>query len=143
MKPELTLNAAKQIASKKRNARVSDFLTEEEKRKLHDASMHRQKKAKKRFDDVDAYVAEIIARFGYDAYKDWNAGIIDNEKMAKMLLAERAREKKHLLALEGIIIAMISPMIKREKGEPKPKSPKLAVKIFQNEAQSARGESPS
>lgn len=139
MKSELTLKAARQIASTKRNARISDFLTKSEQRELRNANLHRQKK-KKKFDAVDAYVAEIIARFGYDAYKDWKAGIIDDKKMSRMLLAERAREKEHLLAIEGIIIAMTSPLIKREKGKPAPKSPKLAVKIYKEEAQIARGE---
>lgn len=137
MKSELTLNSVKRTAQNK-EARISDFLTKEQKAEI--AHARATKHSRKKFDQVDAYVAEIIARFGYDAYKDWKAGIISEKRMSRMVLAERAREKEHLLAVEGIIIAMTSPLIQRQKGKPAPKSPKMAIKIYKEEAKIARGE---
>lgn len=137
MKSELTLNAVKRTAQNK-ETRISDFLTKEQKVEIAHARV--TKHTKKKFDQVDAYVAEIIARFGYDAYKDWKAGIIGEKRMSRMVLAERAREKERLLAVEGIIIAMTSPLIQKQKGKPAPKSPKMAIKIYKEEAKIARGE---
>lgn len=118
---------------------ASDFMSKDDKLRIEQA---RQKshEEKRKFDDVDAYTAEIVARFGYEAYKDWNKGVISDIKMSKWILAERARDKAKLLSIEGIIIAMVSPTIQRHKGKPAPKSPKVAMDIFKSDAKVARGE---
>lgn len=136
---KLTLEQVKR--SKKLEAaprRISDFLTKDQRKNI--AHQRATRRSKKKFDDIDAYAAEIIARFGYDAYKDWKVGVIPQKKMARMLCAERAREKRHLLSLEGIIIAMTGATIKRQKGEPAPKTPRLAMKMYKEDAKIARGE---
>lgn len=101
---ELTLNKVKE--SEKTTpvhvSRLSDFVSSEETEELR-AKNAQGSKRKKKFNAVDSYVAEIIARFGYEAYKDWNMGIIPNDKMERLIWAERGRERALLNNLEAII----------------------------------------
>lgn len=138
-KPKLTLNQIKRSPKLGRQARASDFLTEDDRRKLQQTNA-RGKRIKRRFDDVDAYIAEMIARFGYEAYLAWNRGEIAQEKMNKMILAERARERAAWIPVEGIIISMVGSCIKRSKKEKAPKGPKRAQEIVKNEVKMAKGE---
>ena len=136
-KPDLTLDAVKKSAKLGQGKvyQVSDFLTDEEIAE-HKAKVFNRKQKKKRFDEIDAMVAEIIARFGYDVYLKWNAGEIPNEKIVKWCFAERAREKQRLLNLEGLILN--TGIISSVK---KPSQPhKIAVKILKEEEKIARGD---
>lgn len=102
----LRLSKAKETAiTKERVHRVSDFLTDEEKEKLAKANI---KGKKKQFDKIDAYVAEIIARFGYDTYLAWQCGEIETKKMNRLLSAERVRDKARYLPLETVIISAVA-----------------------------------
>lgn len=139
-KPEITLSKVRK--SPKLGGKVfqaSDFLTDDEQLALQLNNATGRKK-KRIYDEVDAYVAEIIARFGYDAYKAWNAGELDENKMVKMIAAERARDKAQLLEVEGIIIAMVGACVQKQKGKPAPKGPKVAINIFKRVSKMARGE---
>lgn len=141
-KPQLTLNDIKTKATAsggQKSFGVSDFLSKDELRELRRAN-YAGKAPKRLFNGVDAYIAEIIARFGYDAYKDWQEGILPDQKMRKMIYAERARERSNLLGIEAIIISMVGACVRRQKGQPAPKGPKTAIKIFKREAKDARGE---
>lgn len=138
-KPALTLKNLKKSPKLGRVSRASDFLTKEQQAELHAANA-RGKRSKRKFDDVDAYVAEIMARFGYDAYQAWNNGEISADTMNRMLIAERAREKALLLPLENIIINMVGSCIRRAPKQRAPKGPKNAQKIIKDEAKIARGE---
>lgn len=134
--PEISLNKAKEIAGKKRNFRASDFLTEEEKAEV------RKNNAKGRaapFNAVDAYVAEILARFGYDTYMAWKAGDIDNTRMTKYILAERARDAQRLFPLENIILASVAGANNPTRGGHTPKSLQMAIKILKQEQERANG----
>lgn len=136
--PELTLNEVKK--SVERNVRVSDFLTKKQKVEIEQA---REKKAlqgdKRGFDDIDAYSAEILARFGYDSWQAWQCGQIKQEKMVKMVLAERARDKQRLLGLEGLILAVGAGANNPTKSGHAPKSLVNARNIFKNEQKLAKG----
>lgn len=138
-KPELTLNEIKKSPKLGRTFRASDFLTKEEQQELRQANL-RGRRGKRKFDAVDAYAAEIIARFGYDTYKAWNEGELDAEKMYRMVLAERAREKALILPLESIIVTMVRDCIRRGKKDKKPKGPKEAARIIKQELKVIRGE---
>lgn len=134
--PEISLNKAKKIATTKRNFRASDFLTEDEQKEV------RKNNAKGKevpFNPVDAYVAEILARFGYDAYMAWKAGDISNDKMQKFILAERARDSQRLFPLENIIIASVAGANNPTKGGHTPKSLQMAIKILKQEQERANG----
>lgn len=140
-KPGLTLSEVRKSPKMggERVYRASDFLTDDEKLELQ-FNNARGRKKKRTYNDVDAYIAEIIARFGYEAYKAWNRGELPPDKMAKMIAAERAREKAKILDLEGIIIAMVGACVRKEKGKPAPKGPKMAIKILKQAVKEAKGE---
>lgn len=121
------------------SSNISDFLTNEEKRDLKRSNLQGKPK-QKRFNSIDAFVAEIIGRFGYDFYRDWAAGRISTGKVNRYIAAERAREAASNLALEAIVISAVSACVKREKGQPKPKGLKLAQDIFKKEEKISKGE---
>ncbi len=101
---ELTLNRVKesQKAAPVRVRRLSDFVSEQELKELHENVAKGSSKPKK-FDMVDAYVAEIMARFGYEAYQAWNMGIIPDWRMRRLVEAERGREMRLINNLESVI----------------------------------------
>lgn len=133
----LTLNSIKKSPKlQKKAVRLSDLVTKEEKAKLKP----KRPRKKRAYDDVDAFVAEVIARFGYNVYQKWNAGEIETTTLQKWVLAERARDKIQLIPLEGIIMHMVSACIKRHKKERAPKGPKEAQKIIAQEIKMAKGE---
>lgn len=138
--PELTLNNVKKNAkSITRVHRVSDFLSNEEKIQVKLAQEERLMRKRRGFDEIDAFSAEILARFGYEAWMSWQNGQIKAEKMTKMVLAERARAKRELLGLEGIILATGAGANNPTKGGRVPKSLKNAIKILKSEQNQARG----
>ena len=138
-KSELTLEKVRGLpkASPVREYRTSDFLTTEQLSELHQNNAKPAQKRKK-FDAVDSYIAEIMARFGYEAFKAWNMGEISDRKMRRLLEAERAREKQVLLGLEGIILMANAASARGKKGQV-PKPLKAASKIYRNEEKIAKG----
>ena len=134
--PELTLNKVKQNA-KVRNFRASDFLTEKELDEVHESNLKGKKT--KGFDVVDAYIAEIIARFGYDTYVAWKFGEIGEEQMTKYIKAERARDVQNRLMIENIIVASMAGANNPTKGGHMPKSLKAAIKMIKSEEKLAKG----
>ena len=134
--PEITLRQAKKVAEVK-NFRASDFLTKEQIDEVHEANIKGKKKA--RFDKVDAYVAEILARFGYDTYVAWKFGEIDAKHMVKYIEAERAREAQNRLMIENVIVASVAGANNATKGGHPPKSLKTAIKMLKNEQKLAKG----
>lgn len=139
-KSDLTLNNVVKRAKSGGSYQISDFMTSEEKRELRRSNFE-GRKVKRKFDEIDAFVAEIIARFGYETYRAWNDGKISTDRISKLLLAERARERSYRLNLEAIIMATVSSCVKRSKKDPKmPRGLKLAHKIFKEETKLAKGE---
>ena len=134
--PELKLQKVKETAVK-REFRASDFLTDEQMEEVHRSNARGKKKAG--FDDIDAYVAEILARFGYQAYLAWKCGDISAENMAKFIQAERAREVRYRLGLENIIVASVAGANNPTKGGHAPKSLKTAIKMLKREENIAKG----
>lgn len=139
--PELTLKKVKEsekITTKV--VRVSDFLSNEKKIELRMAQEARSAEKNRKFDEVDAYSAEILARFGYEAWQAWLCGQIKGEKMAKMVLAERARVKRELLGVETMILAVGAGANNPTKAGHPPKSLKNAIKILKSEQKQAKGD---
>lgn len=134
--PELTLNKVRNNA-KVRNFRASDFLTDEEIEEVHESNA--KGKENKGYDIIDAYIAEIIARFGYDTYVAWKFGEIGEENMMKYIKAERAREVQSRLMIENIIVASVAGANNPTKGGHMPKSLKTAIKMLKNEEKLAKG----
>lgn len=138
-KPGLTLNDIRQSPKMATVSRVSDFLAKDEQTELRVVNYVGRKKRQK-FNKVDAYCAEIIARFGYDVYRLWNEGKFPADKMVRMIEAERARDRAQWIPLETIVINMVASCIKRQKGEQAPKGPKAAQKVMKIEVKAAKGE---
>ena len=134
--PELTLNKVKNNA-KVRNFRASDFLTDEEIEEVHTSNIKGKKTNS--FDRIDAYIAEIIARFGYDTYVAWKFGEIGELQMAKYVEAERAREARNRLNIENVIVASVMGANHPTKRNHMPKSLKTAIKMLKNEEKLAKG----
>lgn len=138
--PELSLkNVQKKAQSITREVRVSDFLSTEKKRELREAQEAHAIQKRRGFDEIDAYSAEILARFGYDAWSAWQSGLIKAEKMARMVQAERARWKRDILGLEAIILATGAGANNATKSGHAPKSLKNAIKILKSEQNQAKG----
>lgn len=138
--PELTLNQVKKSEKiTTRVVQVSDFLSNEKKIELKMAQEAREAKKRRGFDEIDAYSAEILGRFGYDAWVAWQTGQIRGEKMAKMVLAERARAKRELLGIETMILAVGAGANNPTKSGHAPKSLRNAIKILKDEQKQAKG----
>ena len=135
--PDLTLDNVKKIAEKKREYRASDFLTAEQVEEVHKSNI----KGKKNngFDSIDAYIAEIIARFGYDTFVAWKFGEISELQMAKYIEAERARDTRKNLGLENLILAAVAGANNPTKSGHMPRSLRTAVQILKKEEKLAKG----
>lgn len=134
--PDLRLNEVKETA-KVKVSRASDFLTKDEMDEVHRSNFQSRKVAK--FNSVDAYIAEILARFGYDTYVAWKFGELSEENMVRFIEAERAREAQNRLRIENIIVASISGANNPTKSGHAPKSLKAAIKMLKNEEKLAKG----
>lgn len=134
--PEITLKQAQETA-KVKNFRASDFLTKQQKEEVVTSNIKGKKNT--RFNEVDAYVAEIIARFGYDTYVAWKFGEIDEKHMIKYIEAERAREAQNRLKIENVLVAAIAGANNPTKSGHAPKSLKAAIKMLKNEEKLAKG----
>lgn len=141
-KPQLTLNDVRRtLQPKQRKSGVSDFLTKEEQEEYKVVKTRSRRRRKQpKFGKVDAYMAEIIARFGYDTYKAWNADEIDDTKMIRMIEAERARERAAWLPIESLLRAVIQGGVPTFKPKKKPPIAKEVTKILKDEFKRARGE---
>lgn len=135
-KPDLKLEKVKETA-KIKVSRASDFLTDEQIEELHESNIKGKKTQS--YNEVDAYIAEIIARFGYDAYVAWKFGEISESNMAKYVQAERVRETRNRLKLENIIVASVAGANKTTKSGHAPKSLKTAIKMLKSEEKLAGG----
>lgn len=133
--PELKLANVRETA-KVKVSRASDFLTDEQIEQVHDSN---RKGAKSKFSTVDAYIAEIIARFGYDTYMAWKADEISETNMWHFIQAERAREAQNRLMLENIIVASVAGANQPTKSGNAPKSLKTAIKMLKTEQKLAQG----
>lgn len=134
--PELTLKKAKE-SIKTKTFRASDFLTKEEQEEVRISNAKGKSKAS--FDVIDAYIAEILARFGYDTYVAWKFGEISEKNMVKYIEAERARDAQNRLKIENIIVASVAGANQPSKSGHAPKSLKTAIKMLKSEEKLAKG----
>lgn len=134
--PEITLEKARESITERKH-RVSDFLTAKEIEEVHESNQ-RGKKAPA-FDNVDSYIAEIIARFGFETYMAWKEGEIEEGQMIKYILAERAREARNRLVIERIIVSSLAGANHPGKGGKIPKTLKTAFKLLKEEEKKMKG----
>lgn len=133
--PELTLQKAKEAINVRKH-RASDFLTQEQIEEVHKSNSRGKKK---RFNEIDAYIAEILARFGYDTYVAWKNGEIDEKTMVRYIDAERVREARDRFTLESLLYACMAGANNPTKNGFMPKSLKVAYNILKTEEKIAEG----
>lgn len=134
--PELTLESVKKTA-KVKTFRASDFLTDQEIEEVRKSN--RKGKKSPKFDKVDAYIAEIIARFGFDSYMAWKRGDITEKDMAHYLMAERAREARLRYKLTSILVHAVAGANHRNKNGQPPKTLKIADELLKADKNTAEG----
>ena len=90
MHETLTLDNIKQRPSltEGREFRASDFLTEDEQQELREVNA-RGRNIRRPFDEVDSFAAEIMARFGWDAYQAW----LDGRSPRRLCASSRPKER--------------------------------------------------
>lgn len=138
---DLTLDNVKQSA-KLAGGRVyqaSDFMTKEEQLELQKRHYTARSSRPKRFDQVDALAAEILARFGWEAYKAWQREELATERVVAYLLAERARERANKVNLEAILLSMIGACVQKPKNGGIPRGVRNAYRIYKEEVEIAKG----
>ena len=121
-----------------REFRASDFLTDDEKRELRKVNA-RGRTVKRPFDEVDSFCAELLARFGWDAYQAWLNGDFEQDKAMRFVAAERARQKREVLPLESIIISSVAGANHPTEHRGTPRGLKQAQKIIKSEVKQAKG----
>lgn len=140
-KPPLTLNEIRKSEKiTPKNVGVAELLSKQDRQELRRRNMAHKSKKRAKFDKIDAYMAEIIARFGYDTYEAWIKDKIDDVKMARLIEAERARERAAWLPIESLICAVMRGGIPTYKTKRKPSIAKEVPKILKDELKRAKGE---
>lgn len=136
----LTLNDIRERPAIKQDRvfRASDFLTKDEVKELAEVNAQ-GKKITRPYDEVDAFAAELLARFGWEAYQAWLNGDFNPEKAMRFVAAERARQKYELLPLETIIVSAVAGANHPTKHKSTPKGLKQAIKIIKTETKQAKG----
>lgn len=128
---EMTLAQVKQNDLPKAGQyfRASDFLSDQEKEELRAANA-KGKEEQKPYDNIDAYEAEMLARFGFQAYQAWLNGEIDEALMAKMIAAERDRERATISTILAMIYGANAGANNGDKNGHAPKSLRIAHEIL-------------
>lgn len=136
--PDITLKQAKEQI-KVRNHRVSDFLSGEQMSEIH-ANNAKVSEKRRKFNQVDAFIAEILSRFGWEVYQAWKSELISQDQIVRYIEAERARDARERLRLENLIVAAVAGANHPTKSGSAPKTLKAAFEILKNDSKEAKGE---
>ena len=144
---EITLATAKDTLKEREQVfRASDFLPERKIEELHEINA-RGRKIVRPYDEVDAFAAEVLARFGWHAYRAWKTGerdergqiIMTTDQLFKYIAAERARDAQNRYSLECIIVSSVAGANRPRRHGGAPKSLKKAIDIVKAEYKRAKG----
>lgn len=104
---ELTLDRVKesQKAAPVRVSRLSDFVSSEEVKELHEKVFKANGQNRKAFDVVDSYIARIMLYFGFEGYRAWKMGEIPDYRMRRLVEAARASQIDLITNLEAVLVA--------------------------------------
>lgn len=100
--------------------RLSDLLTKEQLAEHREAVKNEKRIKIKRFDEVDAESAEILARFGFQTWQAWQNGEISIPQMHKYIYAERARESGQMIRWLTTVVASVAGANRPQKGRRTP-----------------------
>ena len=109
--------------------RLSDFLSDQEKEELQ-ASNRRAKTDQKPYDDSDAFAPAMLARFRLQAHQAWLNGEFEEAQMARMIAAEREREKQLLAPILAMVLTANAGANNGDKDGHAPKSLRIAQDIL-------------
>lgn len=138
-KHEFTLeNIKKSPKVGERRFRASDFLTESQMEELHRVN-ERGRKIVRPYDDVDAFSAEVLARFGWLTYQAWKNGEISTDKIMRFIAAERARTTAEGLPSQITLVSAIAGANHPTKHKSAPQSLKNAIKMIKEQQKQAKG----
>lgn len=118
--------------------RPSDFLTKQQQDELHEANA-RGRTIVRPYDEIDAFAAEILARFGWQTYRAWQTGEFSHEKALRFIAAERARDAARSFEIEQVIYSATLGANNPTKGGKLPKSAKKTAEILNEHLKRAKG----
>lgn len=138
-KHELTLESVKQSPKVGEQVfRASDFLTEAQVEELHQVN-ERGRKIVRPYDEVDAFSAEVLARFGWQAYQAWKEGEWSTDKVMRFIAAERARTTAEGLPSQITLVSAVAGANHPTKHKSAPQSLKNAIKMIKEQQKQAKG----
>lgn len=139
MKHELTLAEVKQSPKLgEQVVRASDFLSEQQIEELHEAN-RRGKTIVRPYDEIDAFAAEILARFGWETYRAWQRGEFSHEKALRFIAAERARTVAEGLPMQITLVSAVAGSNNPTKSGNAPQSLKNATRLLKEQQKQAKG----
>ena len=115
---------------------LEDFATDEEIEQIEQAV---KSPSHRRFDAAAQVSAEVLARFGFEAWQAWQVGEITIEEMNAYLAAERGRDRELLVEVEAALGNLIKSTIHREKNKGVPKGVRASDKIVKNQQRIIEG----
>lgn len=121
-----------------RHFRPSDFLTTQQMDELHEANA-RGKSVRRPYDEIDAFAAELLARFGWETYTAWQKGEFSQEKALRFVAAERAREAARSLPIEQVIYTATLGANNPTKSGKLPRSARKTAEIIKEHMNFAKG----
>lgn len=124
--------ARAELENRELHFRASDFLSDEEQQELHEAS-RMESPAQKPYDEVDAFAAELLARFGWETYQAWHNGEFDHQRALRFIAAERAREIRNQIPLESMMLLTMAGANHFGKNGKPPKSLAHAQKLLKEQ----------
>lgn len=146
-KHEITLEKARQsLADKEQVFHASDFLPERKVQELHEVNA-RGRKIIRPYDEIDAFAAEVLARFGWQTYRAWKTAerdesgqiIMTTDQLFKYIAAERARTTAEGLPLQYTVVGAMAGANHPTKHKTAPKSLKDTVKFLKEQQKKAKG----
>ena len=138
-KHELTLARVKESPKVGEQVfRASDFLTESQMEELHRAN-ERGRKVIRPYDEVDAFSAEVLARFGWHTYQAWKKGELSTDKVMRFIAAERARTTAEGLPSQITLVSAVAGANHPTKHKKAPQSLKNAIKMIKEQQKQAKG----
>ena len=136
---KLTLNSIKSSPKMtEQHFRPSDFLSKEERLALKEANANRGK-IHRPYGKIDAFEAEILARFSWEAFKAYQTGELPLRQVLKYLAAERARDAQDRYSIECVIVSANAGANNPNKHGKAPKSLRQALDIVKSEYKRAKG----
>ena len=146
-KREITLQTAREsLKDKEQVFRASDFLPERKIEELHEINA-RGRRIVRPYDEIDAFAAEVLARFGWHTYRAWKTmerdadgqPLMTTDQLFKYIAAERARTTAEGLPLQYTVVGAMAGANRPTKHKNAPKSLKNTIRFLKEQQKRAKG----